>query len=131
MMSRKIGDFTMLRMDTLVEGYDETRLMLVIGDIPFATVGMVFQGRERAGIRQLFVIEQARRGGYGRIMVDECCRIARKEGGCQVLELLVAECNRQVIPFYEKLGFSAAPYSDGLNGTIMVKSLDGKEASVS
>lgn len=63
----------------------------------------------RGWINLLAVAPGQRRQGYGRVILAEAERLLRA-AGCPKINLQVRATNRQVIAFYERLGFVAEPH---------------------
>lgn len=84
---------------------------------------LLHKKRRVASIRQLFVLPDARHQGYGRALVEECCKISRASH-CQSIGLLVKGTNEAQY-FYAKLGFIFA-YQDP-DDYIMAKCLTENE----
>ena len=67
----------------------------------------VWTGTEDAWLEDLFVVEDARRGGAGRALVQACVDRARARG-CKRIQLDANERNDAALALYESLGFSSA-----------------------
>ena len=67
----------------------------------------VWTGTEDAWLEDLFVVEDARRGGAGRALVQACVDRARARG-CKRIQLDANERNEAALALYESLGFSSA-----------------------
>ena len=98
---------TILSIDCEVEGVKETQFLAMSEGECVGRVGVKAEGLQVATMRQLFVAESHRGQGIGRTLVAECVRKAR-QAGCLTLNLTVAKCNRQIVSFYNPLGFIAA-----------------------
>jgi len=59
----------------------------------------------RGWLNYLAVAPEHRRGGFGKMMVDEAERRLRALG-CPKINLQVRTTNREAIAFYERLGFA-------------------------
>jgi ribosomal protein S18 acetylase RimI-like enzyme len=60
----------------------------------------------RGWLYYLAVDPTCRRAGYGRAIADEAERLLRS-AGCPKINLQVRTTNRDVIAFYERLGYTA------------------------
>jgi GNAT superfamily N-acetyltransferase len=67
----------------------------------------VWTGTEDAWLEDLFVVEDARRGGAGGALVQACVDRARARG-CKRIQLDANERNDAALALYESLGFSSA-----------------------
>jgi GNAT superfamily N-acetyltransferase len=67
----------------------------------------VWTGAEDAWLEDLFVVDEARRGGAGRALVQGCVGRARARG-CKRIQLDANERNEAALALYESLGFSSA-----------------------
>jgi GNAT superfamily N-acetyltransferase len=67
----------------------------------------VWTGTEDAWLEDLFVVEDARRDGAGRALVQACVDRARTRG-CKRIQLDANERNEAALALYESLGFSSA-----------------------
>ena len=67
----------------------------------------VWTGAEDAWLEDLFVVEDARRGGAGGALVQACVDRARARG-CKRIQLDANERNEAALALYESLGFSSA-----------------------
>jgi GNAT superfamily N-acetyltransferase len=67
----------------------------------------VWTGAEDAWLEDLFVVEDARRGGAGRALVQACVDRARARG-CKRIQLDANERNEAALALYGSLGFSSA-----------------------
>jgi ribosomal protein S18 acetylase RimI-like enzyme len=67
----------------------------------------VWTGTEDAWLEDVFVLEEARRAGAGRALVEACVDRARARG-CKRIQLDANERNEAAIALYESLGFSSA-----------------------
>jgi ribosomal protein S18 acetylase RimI-like enzyme len=67
----------------------------------------VWTGTEDAWLEDLFVVEDARRGGAGRALAQACIERARSRG-CKRIQLDVNERNSAALALYESLGFRSA-----------------------
>jgi len=65
----------------------------------------VSRGDGGRGNRYLAVAPSRRRGGVGRRLMEEAERLLRAEG-CPKVNLQVRTSNREVLAFYEAIGFS-------------------------
>jgi GNAT superfamily N-acetyltransferase len=77
----------------------------------------VWTGSEDAWLEDVFVVEQARRGGAGRALVERCIDRARARG-CRRIQLDTNERNEPALALYESLGFSCLSpqrFGDGRN----------------
>jgi len=89
------------------------------------TLALRHFGKVTASIRQVFVHDGARRCGVGSSLMRKAHAIA-KESRCQTVALTLAEDNRALMPFYERLGyFPAIQYDDG--ELVLVHRLDGED----
>jgi ribosomal protein S18 acetylase RimI-like enzyme len=69
----------------------------------------VWTGTEDAFLEDVFVLDEARRTGAGRALVQGCVDRSRARG-CSRIQLDTAERNTAALALYESLGFrSAAP----------------------
>jgi GNAT superfamily N-acetyltransferase len=66
----------------------------------------VWTGAEDAWLEDLFVVEDARRGGSGRALARACVDRARARG-CKRIQLDANERNDAALALYESLGFSS------------------------
>ena len=66
----------------------------------------VWTGAEDAWLEDVFVSEDARRGGAGRALVQACVDRARARG-CKRIQLDANENNQRALPLYESLGFES------------------------
>ncbi len=64
----------------------------------------VWTGVEDAWLEDLFVVEEARRTGAGRALVQACVDLARARG-CKRIQLDANERNEPALSLYESLGF--------------------------
>jgi GNAT superfamily N-acetyltransferase len=94
-------------------GRDDTEFLLAAG--PAGEPGGVCQLRYRYGVwmaaddcwlEDLFVRDEDRRHGLGRLLVAKAIERARGRG-CGRIELDVSESNRGAWALYERMGFSA------------------------
>lgn len=67
----------------------------------------VWTGTEDAWLEDLFVVEDARRGGAGGALVQACVDRARARG-CKRIQLDANERNDAALALYESLGFNSA-----------------------
>lgn len=67
----------------------------------------VWTGAEDAWLEDLFVAEEARRGGAGRALAQGCIDRARARG-CKRIQLDANERNEAALALYESLGFRSA-----------------------
>jgi GNAT superfamily N-acetyltransferase len=67
----------------------------------------VWTGTEDAWLEDLFVVEDARRGGAGGALVQACVDRARARG-CKRIQLDANERNEAALALYESLGFNSA-----------------------
>lgn len=102
---------TISRLDTLVDGVAESRLVAFYNEVFVGTLGLRHAGLVSACIRQMFVLPTGRRATVGTQLVKEACRIALSSG-CQTLGISVASDNLDVMFFYSKLGFLPAYHFD-------------------
>lgn len=72
----------------------------------------VWTGAEDCWLEDLFVRDDARRGGVGRALVDVALDRARARG-CRRIELDVNEENAPALAFYRNLGFTTEPKPPG------------------
>jgi GNAT superfamily N-acetyltransferase len=72
----------------------------------------VWTGSDDCWLEDLFVVESARGGGYGRALVEAAFESARARG-CKRIELDVNEQNEAALRFYESLGFTTEPKPPG------------------
>jgi ribosomal protein S18 acetylase RimI-like enzyme len=72
----------------------------------------VWTGADDCWLEDLFVRDDARRGGVGRALVDAAVDRARARG-CRRIELDVNEENRAALAFYRSLGFTTEPKPPG------------------
>jgi GNAT superfamily N-acetyltransferase len=72
----------------------------------------VWTGADDCWLEDLFVMEDARGGGHGRLLVEAAVEAARVRG-CKRIELDVNEQNSDAIRFYESLGFTTEPKPPG------------------
>ena len=72
----------------------------------------VWTGADDCWLEDLFVDDDARGAGYGRLLVEAAIASAR-ERGCKRIELDVNEQNTDAIRFYEALGFTTEPKPPG------------------
>jgi GNAT superfamily N-acetyltransferase len=91
---------------------DERTEFLLAGEPPLAFAQLRFRhsvwtGADDAWLEDLYVGEDARRGGLGRALVEACVDRARQRG-CRRVQLDCNERNRAALRLYESLGFSAA-----------------------
>lgn len=122
MPNKSILSHAVVGIDTCVDGYEETKLMLFIGGkVIGGFVSLQHTNRKSANIRQLYVAPAFRRQGIASILLRECREIARTSG-CQTIGLVVAEGNKEARRLYEKEGFSLAYQYDD-NEILMVLSL--------
>jgi GNAT superfamily N-acetyltransferase len=90
--------------DCLVEEVHERQFIAMDGSRVVGRVGVKAQGSPIAEMRQLFVVPEMRGQGVGKALVAECVRYARINQRA-TLNLTIAHCNREVIGFYQPLGF--------------------------
>jgi ribosomal protein S18 acetylase RimI-like enzyme len=91
---------------------DDRTEFLLAGDPPVGFAQLRFRlsvwtGAEDAWLEDLFVVEDARRAGTGRALVEGCVGRARARG-CKRLQLDVNESNQAALSLYESLGFSTS-----------------------
>lgn len=72
-----------------------------------ATAMVGFDGH-RGWVYYLAVAPHLQRGGHGTAMLEEAARRLHERGAPKMM-LLVAESNRGVLGFYERLGFTRSP----------------------
>lgn len=122
------------RLDTVVDGVPETKLVLMElfpgGDGAHfcATIGLQYTGRRTAAIRQLFVRPALRRQGIATQLVNACCEIARG-AKCEALALTVVRGNEAAEGLYRSMDFwMAYEFEDG--SMIFTRSLLGCHKTV-
>ncbi len=112
-----------VQIDTDVEGVNETQYIALVDGQCIGRVGVKSRGLLCATIRQLYVRPEHRGRGIGRKLVRDCIFRAGLHG-CETINLSIAKCNRQVVPFYKRMGFIiAVEFSD--NEIVMCLSLKG------
>jgi len=81
--------------------------LFLIGEIDGEIVGTVMAGYEghRGWINYLAVSPEHRRRGLARGMMDEAERLLRA-AGCPKINLQVRHSNREVIEFYQRIGYA-------------------------
>lgn len=72
----------------------------------------VWTASEDCWLEDLWVREDARRGGLGRALVEAACARAA-DRGCRRIELDVSEANDAALALYEPLGFSTGKTPGG------------------
>ena len=72
----------------------------------------IWTGVDDAWLEDLFVLEHARGGGFGRKLVEAAFESARARG-CKRIELDVNEQNEDALRFYASLGFTTEPKPPG------------------
>ena len=92
----------------------EVMLIALVGNSKVVgTVTIQLQSDTCISFRKLFVEKYMRGRGIGKQLVKACLNIARLRRS-KVVGILVHKDNREVAPFYEKLGFRLSyEYSDG------------------
>jgi ribosomal protein S18 acetylase RimI-like enzyme len=82
-------------------------MLLVAEDERGAIVGTVMAGYEghRGWINYLAVDPEHRRAGVGRMLMNESERLLRA-AGCPKINLQVRSANRDVIEFYQRIGYA-------------------------
>jgi ribosomal protein S18 acetylase RimI-like enzyme len=95
----------------LIERDDTDYLLAAAGDEPAGVCQLryrygVWMAAEDCWLEDLFVRDEDRRSGLGRLLVGAAVERAR-ERGCGRVELDVSESNRGAWALYESLGFSA------------------------
>ena len=90
---------------------DEDTEFLLAGEPPVGVAQLRFRlsvwtGVEDAWLEDVFVSEQARRGGAGRALVQACIERARSRG-CKRIQLDANENNEAALPLYQSLGFES------------------------
>ena len=116
--------------------HDERTEFLLAGDPPVGVAQLRFRlsvwtGTEDAWLEDLFVIEEARRGGAGRALVQGCVDRARARG-CKRIQLDANERNAAALALYESLGFRSAKRrgaADGGRDLYLTRWLDSADAS--
>ena len=78
-----------------------------VGGRVAATCMVGYEGH-RGWINLLAISPRYQRSGFGRQLMDEAERLLRGVG-CAKINLQVRDTNRQVIAFYERLGFAIDP----------------------
>ena len=66
----------------------------------------VWTGTEDAWLEDVFVVEDGRRGGAGRTLVEACVDRAAARG-CKRIQLDASERNDAALALYESLGFGS------------------------
>lgn len=81
--------------------------LFIVGTLDVEIVATVMAGYEghRGWINYLAVAPRLQRTGYGRQIMEHAESLPR-EGGCPKINLQVRSTNKQVIEFYQRLGFS-------------------------
>lgn len=84
--------------------------LLLVGTKKEELVGSVMAGYEghRGWINYIAVAPAYRGAGFGRKLMDEAERLLRLRG-CPKINLQVRESNRDVLAFYEKIGYRCDP----------------------
>jgi ribosomal protein S18 acetylase RimI-like enzyme len=72
----------------------------------------VWTGADDCWLEDLYVREDARRGGFGRALVDAAVERARVRG-CRRIDLDVNEQNPEALAFYRSMGFTTEPKPPG------------------
>lgn len=91
---------------------DEQTEFLLAGE-PAAGVAQLrfrlsaWTGTEDAWLEDIFVVEEARRSGIGRLLAEACIERARARG-CRRIQLDANENNQRALALYESLGFRCA-----------------------
>lgn len=103
------GDETIRSTVATLLGDPQTELLLA-GEPPVGVAQLRFRlsawtGAEDAWLEDVFVLEEARRGGSGRALVEACIERARARG-CRRIQLDANERNERAVALYESLGFS-------------------------
>ena len=82
--------------------------LLLVGELEGAVVGAVVAGFDgfRGWIYHLAVAPEHRRKGFGRALMSDA-ELRLRNLGCPKVNLQVRAGNREVVQFYEKLGFHA------------------------
>jgi ribosomal protein S18 acetylase RimI-like enzyme len=91
---------------------DERTEFLLAGQPPVGFAQLRFRpsvwtGADDAWLEDVYIREDARRGGLGRALVEACQERARCRG-CRRIQLDCNERNAAALALYESLGFSAA-----------------------
>jgi ribosomal protein S18 acetylase RimI-like enzyme len=91
---------------------DERTEFLLAGQPPVGFAQLRFRpsvwtGADDAWLEDVYIREDARRGGLGRALVEACQERARRRG-CRRIQLDCNERNAAALALYESLGFSAA-----------------------
>lgn len=74
--------------------------------------------RHKGAIWGVFVVPSARNKGVGRMLVSEALTVAERIPGLNVIQLSVAEENREALSLYRRLGFQefgSEPYARMVN----------------
>lgn len=87
-----------------IEGNEFFLITYVVDESMVGCVQMDEVNTPSANIFRLYVAPNARYKGVGSQLIRECLSLAR-ENNCKSAALTIAKNNREVIPFYEKLGF--------------------------
>ena len=99
------------RMVTELLGDEATEFLLAgepaVGVAQLRFRRSVWTGTEDAWLEDLFVAEDARRGGAGRALLRACVDRARARG-CRRIQLDANERNVAAQPLYEQFGFSSS-----------------------
>jgi len=83
----------------------------------------VWTGADDCWLEDLYVRDQARRGGIGRALVDAAVERAQARG-CRRIELDVNEANSAALGLYRSRGFSTEPKPPG-RALLLARLLDG------
>jgi ribosomal protein S18 acetylase RimI-like enzyme len=103
---------------TLIE--DRQTEYLLIGEPAAGFVQLrfrlsVWNGTEDAWLEDAFVREDARRSGYGRMLVEAAVARARARG-CSRIQLETNQNNERAVALYESVGFKACHLPDFWKG---------------
>jgi GNAT superfamily N-acetyltransferase len=109
---------------------DEQTEFLLAGEPPVGLAQLRFRlsawtGADDAWLEDVFVVEEARNTGIGRLLTEACIERARGRG-CRRIQLDANEKNERALALYESLGFSCAKPGrwDGGRDLYLTKWLD-------
>ena len=104
----------MAALGNLLDDPDTEFLLAGEPEIGFAQIRFrhsVWTGSEDAWLEDVFVLEQARGGGAGRLLVEAAIARARKRG-CKRIQLETNASNHPAVGLYEAVGFSQSHLPD-------------------